>query len=201
MADETKSNLTTVIEQINKNEILLPDFQRNFVWKDEEQQKKLVASVLCKMPIGSILLLQANPNEYAAKVIGCAKKKVDTGSLNNDVYFLLDGQQRITVLANVFSNVIHENCPKVSELISLSLKKRFFLTIPDWKPYLEDDWFGVSKLQFPFERNDIPTYLTAQIYKYIHIENFTANDDEPFNPAKGISTDLDDFCLAKNQAL
>ena len=43
MADETKSNLTTVIEQINKNEILLPDFQRNFVWKDEEQQKKLVA--------------------------------------------------------------------------------------------------------------------------------------------------------------
>ena len=112
-----KSNLTTVIEQINKNEILLPDFQRNFVWKDEEQQKKLVASVLCKMPIGSILLLQANPNEYAAKVIGCAKKKVDTGSLNNDVYFLLDGQQRITVLANVFSNVIHENCPKVSELI------------------------------------------------------------------------------------
>ena len=36
MADETKSNLTTVIEQINKNEILLPDFQRNFVWKDEE---------------------------------------------------------------------------------------------------------------------------------------------------------------------
>lgn len=197
MADETKSNLTTVIEQINKNEILLPDFQRNFVWKDEEQQKKLVASVLCKMPIGSILLLQANPNEYAAKVIGCAKKKVDTGSLNNDVYFLLDGQQRITVLANVFSNVIHENCPKVSELISISLKKRFFLTIPDWKPYLEDDWFGVSKLQFPFERNDIPTYLTAQIYKYIHIENFTANDDEPFNPAKGISTDLDDFCLAK----
>lgn len=75
MADETKSNLTTVIEQINKNEILLPDFQRNFVWKDEEQQKKLVASVLCKMPIGSILLLQANPNEYAAKVIGCAKKR------------------------------------------------------------------------------------------------------------------------------
>lgn len=75
MADETKSNLTTVIEQINKHEILIPDFQRKFVWKDEEQQKKLVASVLCKMPIGSILLLQANPNDYAAKVIGCAKKK------------------------------------------------------------------------------------------------------------------------------
>lgn len=39
MADETKSNLTTVIEQINKHEILIPDFQRKFVWKDEEQQK------------------------------------------------------------------------------------------------------------------------------------------------------------------
>ena len=41
MADESKSNFTTVIEQINRNEILLPDFQRNFVWKDEEQQKKI----------------------------------------------------------------------------------------------------------------------------------------------------------------
>ena len=195
MADESKSNFTTVIEQINRNEILLPDFQRNFVWKDEEQQKKLVASVLCKMPIGSILLLQANPNEYAAKVIGCAKKKVDTANISNKVYFLLDGQQRITVLANVFSNVIHENCPKVSELISSSLKKRFFLVIPNWKANLEEDWFGVSKLQFPFERKDIPAYLTSQIYKYIHIENFTANDDKPFNPSQPISTKLDDFCL------
>lgn len=195
MADESKSNFTTVIEQINGNEILLPDFQRNFVWKDEEQQKKLVASVLCKMPIGSILLLQANPNEYAAKLIGCAKKKVDTANISNEVYFLLDGQQRITVLANVFSNVIHENCPKVSELISSSLKKRFFLVIPNWKADLEEDWFGISKLQFPFERNDIPAYLTSQIYKYIHIENFTANDDKPFNPSQQISTKLDDFCL------
>lgn len=199
MADETKSNLTTVIEQINKHEILIPDFQRKFVWKDEEQQKKLVVSVLCKMPIGSILLLQANPNDYAAKVIGCAKKKVNTSIIQDDVFFLLDGQQRITVLANVFSNVIHENCPKVSELISTALKKRFFLVIPKWRYDLTDDLFGIRKLQFPYESRDLPEYLTAQIYDYIYVENFTASDNKPYNPAQRISEELDSFCINQEQ--
>lgn len=67
---EQKSNLVEIINKIEKNQILLPDFQREFVWKDEDQQKQLVASVLCKMPVGSILLLESDPDDYAAKVIG-----------------------------------------------------------------------------------------------------------------------------------
>ena len=72
---EQKSNLVEIINKIEKNQILLPDFQREFVWKDEDQQKQLVASVLCKMPVGSILLLESDPDDYAAKVIGCSKKQ------------------------------------------------------------------------------------------------------------------------------
>ena len=57
--EKNTSNLKDLIGKIEKKDILLPDFQRGFVWKDEEQQRKIVASVLAKMPIGSILLLKS----------------------------------------------------------------------------------------------------------------------------------------------
>ena len=40
-----------IVRKIAEDKMLLPDFQRGFVWKDEEQ-RKIVASVLAKMPIG-----------------------------------------------------------------------------------------------------------------------------------------------------
>ena len=52
---------------------------------------------------------------------------------SNNNLKLLDGQQRITVLTNVFSNIIFEQCSKLTDLISPSLKRRFFLSLPKWK--------------------------------------------------------------------
>ena len=201
MSELNTSNLVEIINKIEKNQILLPDFQREFVWKDEDKQKQLVASVLCKMPVGSILLLESDPDEYAAKVIGCSKKQVATNQITGEVAFLLDGQQRLTVLTNVFSNIIHDNCPKVSELIApMALKRRFFLKLPKWKdrPDMEEDWFGIGKLEFPIENpnTDIPAFLTSQILKYIHVESFSANDKKPYNPAEKLSPILDQYCIS-----
>ena len=39
--------LERLSEKIAEDKMLLPDFQRGFVWKDEEQ-RKIVASVLAK---------------------------------------------------------------------------------------------------------------------------------------------------------
>ena len=73
--------LGITINKIKHNTILLPDFQRNFVWKEEETQKKLVASVLTKMPIGSILLLKSkDAHEYSCKQLG-AKDTIDSNLL------------------------------------------------------------------------------------------------------------------------
>lgn len=201
MPEPNTSNLVEIINKIEKNQILLPDFQREFVWKDEDQQKQLVASVLCKMPVGSILLLESDPDDYAAKVIGCSKKQVATSQIAGEVSFLLDGQQRLTVLTNVFSNIIHDNCPKVSELIApMALKRRFFLKLPKWKdrPDVEEDWFGIGKLEFPIENpnTDLPPFLTSQILKYIHVESFNANDKKPYNPAEKLSPTLDQYCIS-----
>lgn len=186
-----------IIRKIESSNILLPDFQREFVWKDEEQQKKIVASVLARMPIGSILLLKSKPDEYSCKKIGC-KTEVDSSQLGNEVEFLLDGQQRITVLANVFSNIIHDQCTQVSELISPSLKRRFFLRIPKWANcHNEADLFGIQNLQFTYKHPDSedPEFLSSDIFPFVECLYFLADDETPYHPKKNLGTALDTFCL------
>lgn len=188
------TDFSNIIRQIENKGILLPDFQREFVWRDEEMQKKLVASVLAKMPVGSILLLHGSPSDYQSKSIG-RKNAVDVTNLN-DVDFLLDGQQRITVLSNVFSSVIFDHSVNFSNLVSPALKRRFFLKIPKWKNSKDEkDLFHIRTLQFPNEYTySDPDFLSGDIYDSIIVYNFTANDDKPFNPNKEPSVDLYNFC-------
>ena len=185
-----------IVRKIAEDKMLLPDFQRGFVWKDEEQQRKIVASVLAKMPIGSILLLKSKPDEYASKSIGLKSKNTNVNQQYGEVEFLLDGQQRMTVLTNVFSNVIYGKCDRFSELISPSLKRRFFLRIPKWgKCKEESDLFGVYDLNFQISDSVEPDFLTADILQFIESISFLNNDGEPYNPQRDLSTDLDDFCM------
>ena len=189
-------NLQEIIGDIEKNKILLPDFQRKFVWTEEERQKKIVASVLTKMPIGSVLLLESDPTDYSSKIIGC--KTINNDRTNKNVEFLLDGQQRITVLTNVFSNVIHNNCERVSDLVSPTLKRRFFLRIPKWKKCREEmDLFGVRNLNFTYKSPDTtdPDFLSGDIFPFITCVAFNAGDASPINPKNDLSTALDDFCF------
>ena len=199
--ESTFANFSEIIKAIYEKNILLPDFQRKFVWKEDERQRKIVASVLAKIPIGSILLLKSHPDEFKAKLIG-NKKALDVEDLQNqEVTFLLDGQQRITVLTNVFSDIILNSAGSLSDLVSLSLKRRFFLRIPSWqavKKEEEDDLFGIRELDFPLKEatTDEPEFLATKIFDDIKCLDFKANDKEPYMPKKdGIYTkELDDYC-------
>ena len=51
--------LNNVIEQIYEGDYQLPEFQRDYIWKDPNV-KGLFESVLLGHPIGSILLLELN---------------------------------------------------------------------------------------------------------------------------------------------
>lgn len=195
---EKDANFCEVVQQIYNQKILLPDFQRNFVWKDEARQKQIVASVLAKMPIGSILLLEAQKDEFLAKQIGC-KRSIDNRYLADSVHYLLDGQQRITVLSNVFSDVVHNLSNGEDNLAAPSLKRRFFLRIPKWLDVTEgreSDLFGVEKLNFPYSvpEADEPLYLTSDIVEFV--ECFSYKKSDPFNPNEDTGTELDNFCIA-----
>lgn len=206
MLQPNRESLETTINKIKKNEILLPDFQRQFVWKEEEMQRKLVASVLTKMPIGSILLLKSkNAQEYSCKPIG-AKDPIEPQKLpDGSVEFLLDGQQRMTVLANVFSDAIFQLTPLTSNLIAPSaLKRRFYLALPNYGNDVSQDLFGLHKLMFPMRTpdSDEPEFLTQDILPFIRVIPFNITRDSgkcynPYSrPIPKMLSELETYCLS-----
>lgn len=192
--NDNLSNLHLLIEKVNKDEILLPDFQRKFVWNDlENKQKKLVSSVLAWLPIGSILLLEGNKKEFVAKKLG-RKKTIE--SKDEQGLFLLDGQQRLTVLTNAFSNSIYSDLIDWNDISSDSLKFRFFLRfelknieefidkIDNSPETLKEDVLGFYNFRFTFDHNvSEPQFLTDDIFSYIYTLNIDKdNIDHPFHP-------------------
>ena len=164
-------NFYELIKLIEEDRIVLPDFQRGFVWKDKNKQKALIASVLTKLPIGTILLLEIEKNTYGCKKIGFKNRKPDIPDDQNKVLALLDGQQRVTVLTSFFSNELYV-IGDSSEFVSPSLKRRYFLRCPKIKDLLDKkDLFGARKLIAPEDiqrsQNQYPDYSTDEIISYI----------------------------------
>ncbi len=199
-----------ILEKIKNRQILLPDFQRRFVWDKEEKQASLVASVLAKMPVGSILLLTVKADEYAYKKIGCkTRQRASDLNITGEVNALLDGQQRLTVLANAFSNIVFEMAGQVSELIQQSsLKRRFFLRLPRYKDAngerSQEDYFKLGGL-IPFVNpaTSEPDFLSDEIIDMIKIVPFKVGDESSYNPFnRNFSfSNLMDFCTSGDEYL
>lgn len=84
-----------LISDIKKGEVKIPQFQRKFVWKDQ-QALDLLDSVANGYPIGSILLWKTKDKLNAARDIGVFQlPKTDELTPTN---YVLDGQQRLTVV-------------------------------------------------------------------------------------------------------
>lgn len=202
MAEKSKTNLKDIIKNIQNQELLLPDFQRGFVW-DLDKQKRLVASVLARMPLGSILILNANADDYGCRILG-RKEHVELEK-NKKVDVLLDGQQRLTVLTNIFSNLLYYNYKEEGilmqnyrDIISKDLKYRFFLRIPCIEKLKEkEDLFGLRNLKFalnnpdrkrenvvkePENSNVFPDFLTEDIIEYIEIRAFDKQCKKSYAP-------------------
>ena len=145
-----EENLKNIIEDIQNNEIMLPDFQRRFEWSIEKQCG-LVASVLTMLPVGGILLLKADSSDYKSKRNGLLSELGTSGRIPNKTNFLLDGQQRMTCLTNVFSDVIHEaSGKKVRNLAPKNLlATRFYLRIDKWDANMSSaaDIYGIRSLR------------------------------------------------------
>lgn len=82
--------IRNLLDKIESNEIVLPEFQREFVWK-KSQAKELMKSLYEGYPIGSLLIwVTRDPPE------------IKNDAVDREQYglfkVLLDGQQRLTVL-------------------------------------------------------------------------------------------------------
>lgn len=200
-----EENLKNIIEDIQKNEIMLPDFQRKFEWSIEKQ-RGLVASVLTMLPVGGILLLKAKSDDYKSKRIGLSSKLGISGSVPDKTDFLIDGQQRMTCLTNAFSDVIHEASEKKVQSLAPKdlLATRFYLKIDKWNESMssEADIYGIRTLDFKFDvsKGQEPEFLTADIIDNVVCRQFSGAEygtTSPYMPGTDYGVDLDQYCFAE----
>lgn len=93
MFDTTKEDLKDLVHQIDAGKLQLPDFQRDWVWGDEDI-RSLLASIGCGFPVGALLTLQQGGEvQFKPRVLSGAPDHE-----RDPLEYLLDGQQRLTSL-------------------------------------------------------------------------------------------------------
>lgn len=116
-------NLIQLLTEAQRGSFKIPRFQRHFVWNNA-QVKLLVDSISKNYPIGSLLLLQETiPSDpfLASRKIDAVIHGVDNYEEDSEdessktngstvVYYVLDGQQRLTSLVRVFLKASGEYC-------------------------------------------------------------------------------------------
>jgi hypothetical protein len=97
------TSLSKLLERIDKQQLLLPEIQRDFIWQ-KRSVMLLFDSLFRALPIGHMLVWKAK-RAISAKAFHGRKLRLRPGDLLDNFYgYLLDGQQRLTALSHVRDN-------------------------------------------------------------------------------------------------
>ncbi|MEM1096838.1 MAG: DUF262 domain-containing protein, partial [Bacteroidota bacterium] len=99
-------DLASLLRRLKAKQFRIPQFQRNFTWRDS-QIKLLIDSIARNYPIGSLLVLAQNPeipklSSRSVEAVINDQAEEDLEELGAEVFYVLDGQQRLTSMARVF---------------------------------------------------------------------------------------------------
>jgi len=86
------SKVSTLLDQVDSGALLLPEFQRGYVW-NREQVRGFMRSMYRRYPVGSLLVWQTRSDD--------ATVRGSTSTPPGYVDLLLDGQQRVTTLYGI----------------------------------------------------------------------------------------------------
>lgn len=103
--------LTKIFELAENRTFRIPNFQRDFVW-GVQNTETLIDSMIRQYPIGNFLLLNCGNEKLQLDFIDIDVDKnvfEDKKPLDNDCYYVLDGQQRITSLIRSFFDADNNN--------------------------------------------------------------------------------------------
>lgn len=163
--------LNDLIKNSNNKELLLPNFQRDFVWDRPMNQRRLLTSILYDIPIGSLLILEGPKDYFATKEL-CISNESST-SLKDTCQYLLDGQQRLSTLKSIFYDFfedIHDWKNTYDKLYQKLITRWFIKIIPDETTH---DLFGWKNLNF--NKTFLNSIEPSDIKKIIKYEKFGKN--------------------------
>lgn len=149
--EPTKQSLITIVDQARTGKVVLPEFQRSFIWTRREIEELLV-SVFNGYFIGSLLTLNVVPESvpFRARVVEGVKGVQPCPST-----MILDGQQRVTSVHYALYG------PKVN-LKGTSFPYRFFVDI---RAALDDRWDDAVTSR-PSYHKSVPKVFGTPVLQY-----------------------------------
>ena len=156
----TFEQLKTKIEGGN---ILIPQFQRQFVWKKSDAAK-LLDSIIKGYPIGSFILWETKTRLRHVKKIGGIN--LPEAKQGDSVYYVLDGQQRVTSIYASMSGVtigkddyseiyIDLDADESQEIVTMDTNNKSIDSIISIKALLDNKMFVELCLKFAQNSNYI----------------------------------------------
>lgn len=152
--------LKEIFQDEDEGRIVLPNFQRDFVW-DTKQQKELLATFLVELPISSILLLKGTSDDFNYRKL-CYSNEVECAK--EECMYLLDGQQRMSTLKAMFVDLFNEKWDKKYSDMYGKIKNRWFLKISTGDEE-NQDIFGYNTLDFDY--GSLRKYTPSEIIDFI----------------------------------
>jgi hypothetical protein len=124
-------NVSELMKDVRNGLVVLPDFQRSFIWEPEDVRQLLV-SVLGDYFIGTMLVLEdfKDDSQFALRLIEGVEEANPDARIQSIVRILLDGQQRATAL---FYSLHEPDLPLKGRKSSY----RFYLNL---ERALKDEW-------------------------------------------------------------
>lgn len=145
------TDLTQLLDMVGSGKIQLPDFQRSWVW-DNDKICKLIESISSGYPMGAAMFLETGGSQV--RFTYRCFTGVGNALLSSPDFLVLDGQQRLTTLFQVFKckNAVQTCKPtnredKLSRYYYIDIRKALdptedrldaIISVPDTKKLTED---------------------------------------------------------------
>ena len=98
--DVKNRTIQTLIEEVKSGKFVLPSFQREYEW-DEDDIRDLIDSIINHYPIGTIILWK--PSNVNSEIDPFSKPLIDVKQKPREIFYVIDGQQRLTSLLLLFN--------------------------------------------------------------------------------------------------
>jgi len=184
-------DLKKLISELEKGEIKIPRFQRDYIW-ERSKVVSLLNSICSQYPIGSFFLWKAS-KEYNSFVNKFEDIDIPQNLDSNHSLFILDGQQRIISLYYTlkgkktsdtdFSTICYNLDKKICQIPRLKKQKH---NIPLWKIFNKEEFDKLVSEYTDFDKKNKTKYVPIINNCYDILNNY------PMSIVKTYNNDLDD---------
>ncbi|ORV39312.1 hypothetical protein AWC02_00915 [Mycolicibacter engbaekii] len=190
------TRLSTLLDEIDSGVVLLPEFQRGYVW-NRDQVRGLMRSLYRAYPVGGLLMWETTSDDVTVR-------GASSGSGTRQL--LLDGQQRVTSMYGVIRGTpppFFEGDPSAFTGLHFNVETQSFEFYAPTKMAGDPTWVNVTELfrtgpfeylsAFPdVEREVLNTYL-ERLNRIKEIENRNFNSEKITGAGKTVDEVVDIF--------